>query len=94
VRAFRSGDTVVIGLNFGRRSDWFQNIEAAGTCRMRLGHQQLTLGAPVVVPADQGTRKMPWLFRIAMRYVLRTAECAELPILEEHLVRARRAAAG
>jgi deazaflavin-dependent oxidoreductase (nitroreductase family) len=94
VRAFRSGDTVVIGLNFGRRSDWFQNIEAAGTCRMRLGHQQLTLGAPVVVPADQGTRKMPWLFRIAMRYVLRTAECAELPILEEHLMRARRAAAG
>ena len=94
VRAFRSVDTVVIGLNFGRRSDWFQNIEAAGTCRIRLGHQQLTLGAPVVVPADQGTRKMPWLFRIAMRYVLRTAECAELPILEEHQVRARRAAAG
>ena len=93
VRAFRSGDIVIIGLNFGRRSDWFQNIEAAGTCRMRLGHQQLTLGAPTVVPAEQGTRKMPWLFRIAMRYVIRTAECAELPILDEHRVRTSRAAA-
>ena len=61
---------------------------------MRLGHQQLTLGAPAVVPAEQGTRKMPWLFRIAMRYVIRPAECAELPILDEHWVRPSRAAAG
>jgi deazaflavin-dependent oxidoreductase (nitroreductase family) len=91
VRAFRAGDTVVIGLNFGRQSDWFQNIEAAGTCQMRLGHQQLKLGAPVVVPAEQGTRKMPWLFRVVIRYVIRTAECAELPILEEHPVPGRRA---
>ena len=93
VRAFRAGDTVVVGLNFGRQSDWFRNIEAAGTCRMRLGHQQLTLGAPVVVLAEQGTRKMPWLFRIAIRYVIRTAECAELPILEEHPASGRRAPA-
>jgi F420H(2)-dependent quinone reductase len=26
VRAFRAGDTVIIGLNFGRQSDWYQNI--------------------------------------------------------------------
>jgi len=45
VRAFRSGDTVIVGLNFGRQSDWYQNIKAAGTCRMRLGGEQLTLGA-------------------------------------------------
>ena len=36
VRAFRSGDTVTIGLNFGRQSDWYQNIKAAGTCRIRM----------------------------------------------------------
>jgi deazaflavin-dependent oxidoreductase (nitroreductase family) len=51
VRAFRSGDTVIVGLNFGRQSDWYQNIKAAGTCRMRLGGEQLTLGAPALVPA-------------------------------------------
>ena len=45
VRAFRTGNTVIVGLNFGRQSDWYQNIKAAGTCRMRLGGEQLTLGA-------------------------------------------------
>jgi hypothetical protein len=25
VRAFRTGDTVVVGLNFGRESDWFKH---------------------------------------------------------------------
>jgi deazaflavin-dependent oxidoreductase (nitroreductase family) len=45
LRAFRTGETVVIGLNFGCRSDWYRNIKAAATCRMRLGREQLTLGA-------------------------------------------------
>ena len=34
VRAFRVGDTVVVGINFGTRSDWFRNITRAGTCRL------------------------------------------------------------
>jgi deazaflavin-dependent oxidoreductase (nitroreductase family) len=82
VRAFRAGDTVVIGLNFGRRSDWYQNIEAAGTCRMRLGGEQLTLGAPALVPVEQSAKDMPRLFRFALRHVAHTAECAQLPILQ------------
>ena len=90
VRAFRTGDTVVVGLNFGPQSDWFKNIQAAGTCQMRLGRQQLTLGAPALVPAEQGARNMPWLFRVALRHVARTTECVELPILEERAVRGRR----
>ena len=81
VRAFRTGDTVTIGLNFGRQSDWYQNIRAAGTCRIRLGGGQLTLGAPVLVPAAQATRDMPWLFGFALRHVVRTAECVQLPVL-------------
>ena len=81
VRAFRAGDTVLIGLNFGRQSDWYQNIKAAGTCRMRLGGERLTLGAPVLVPAGQAARQMPWLFSFALRHVVHTAECAQLPVL-------------
>jgi deazaflavin-dependent oxidoreductase (nitroreductase family) len=81
VRAFRARDTVLIGLNFGRQSDWYQNIKAAGTCRMRLGGEQLTLGAPVLVPAGQAARQMPWLFSFALRHVVHTAECAQLPVL-------------
>ena len=33
------------GLNFGRESDCYQIIKAAGSCRMRLGGEQFTLGA-------------------------------------------------
>src|SRR6266536_6024816 len=53
VRAFRRGDKVVVGINFGRESDWVKNILAAGRCRMRLGGEQLELGAPRVVPVEQ-----------------------------------------
>ena len=63
VRAFRSGNTVIVGLNFGRQPDWYQNIKAAGTCRMRLRGEQLTLGAPALVPAAQGLTDLPWLVR-------------------------------
>ena len=81
LRAFRGDDTVVIGINFGRESDWLKNIRAAGRCRMRLGGEQLELGAPRIVPVEQGVRGMPWLFGTVLRYVVRTAECVELPVL-------------
>jgi len=82
VRAFRSGNTVIVGLNFGRQSDWYQNIKAAGTCRMRLGGEQLTLGAPALIPAAQGVTDLPWLVRFALRHVVHTADCVQLPILQ------------
>lgn len=81
VRAFRAGDSVVIGLNFGRQSDWYQNIKAAGTCHMRLGKEELTLGAPQLVPVAEGSRDMPWLFGLALRNIARTTECVRLPVL-------------
>jgi deazaflavin-dependent oxidoreductase (nitroreductase family) len=81
VRAFHAGDTVLIGLNFGRQSDWYQNIKASGTSRIRLGGEQLTLGAPVLEPAGEAARDMPWLFGFALRRVVHTAECVRLPIV-------------
>ncbi len=81
MRAFRRHDQVVIGVNFGRESDWLKNIQAAGSCRMRLGREQLELGAPRVVPVKEGIRGMPWLFGVALRYVARTADCVELPVV-------------
>ncbi|MEV0912588.1 nitroreductase family deazaflavin-dependent oxidoreductase [Streptomyces hokutonensis] len=81
LRAFRTGDTVVVGINFGRDSDWLKNIQAAGRCRMRLGRTWLELGAPRIVPAEEGVRRMPWLFGAALRYVVRTADCVELPVV-------------
>jgi deazaflavin-dependent oxidoreductase (nitroreductase family) len=81
VRAFRAGDTVIIGLNFGRQSDWYQNIKAAGTCRIRMGGEQLTLGAPALVPAGQAAKDIPWLFSFALRHVAHTADCVQLPVV-------------
>jgi deazaflavin-dependent oxidoreductase (nitroreductase family) len=81
VRAFRDGDTVVIGLNFGRRSDWFRNVTAARSCRMRLGREHLELGNPRIVPAVVGTTRMPWLFRFGLLYLARTDECVVMPVL-------------
>jgi deazaflavin-dependent oxidoreductase (nitroreductase family) len=81
LRAFRSGNTVIAGLDFRRRSDWYQNIKAAGTCHMRLGGEQLTLGAPALVPAAQGVTDLPWLVRFALRHLVHTAGCVQLPIL-------------
>ena len=92
VRAFRVGDTVIIGLNFGRQSDWYQNIKAAGTCRICLGGEPLTLGAPALMPAGLAAKDIPWLFGFALRHVARTAECVRLPIVHSSPVRpARRA---
>jgi len=82
VRAFRVGNTVVIALNFGRESDWYQNIATAGTCRMRLGKQSLTLGAPKLVPVKEGTAGMPWVFGFLLKNVVRTIDCVQLPILD------------
>jgi len=90
VRAFRVGDTVIIGLNFGRQSDWYQNIKAAGTCRIRLGGEQLILGAPALVPAGPAAKDIPWLFGFALRHVARTAECVQLPIVHSSPVPATR----
>jgi deazaflavin-dependent oxidoreductase (nitroreductase family) len=81
VRAFRRHDQVVIGLNFGRESDWLKNIQAAGRCRMRLGSEQLELGAPRVVSVTEGIEGMPWVFGVALRYVARTADCVKLPVV-------------
>jgi hypothetical protein len=36
----------------GRQSDWYRNIQAAGTCRLRLRGKQLTLSAPALVPVE------------------------------------------
>jgi hypothetical protein len=69
------------GEAFWRQSDWYQNIKAAGTCRMRLGGEQLTLGAPTLIPAEQAVKDAPWLLGFALRHVVRTAECVQLPVL-------------
>jgi deazaflavin-dependent oxidoreductase (nitroreductase family) len=81
LRAFRTGDTVVIGLNFGRESDWLKNIAAAGHCRIRLGGEILELGAARIVPIQDGAKGMPRWFGLGLRHLIRTTDCVQLPVL-------------
>ncbi len=81
VRAFRRGDTVIVGVNFGPETDWLKNIQAAGGCRMRLGDEMLVLGAPRVVPVEQGSADLPRWFALGLRYVVRTKNCVVLPVV-------------
>lgn len=90
VRAFRAADKVVVGLNFGRQSDWYKNIKTTGRCRMHLGRENLTLGAPKLVSIEQGVKNVPWPFRLAFIYIIHTKECVELPILTVQAVRGSR----
>ncbi|GAA2473829.1 hypothetical protein [Streptomyces longisporus] len=79
LRAFRADTTVVIGIDFRQKSDGSKNIRAAGRCRMRLRGERPELGPPRIVPVEEGIRGMPWLLGTVLRYVVRTAECVELP---------------
>jgi hypothetical protein len=71
----------MIGLNFGRESDWVRNIRAARRCRMRLGDQVMELADPRIVPIEQGVKGMPTLFGFGLRYLVRTRECLQLSVL-------------
>ncbi|NUP31558.1 MAG: nitroreductase family deazaflavin-dependent oxidoreductase [Streptomycetaceae bacterium] len=92
VRAYRSGDLVVIGVNFGRESDWSRNILAAQGCRMRLGGKLLELARPELVPVARGTRHMPRLVGFVLRHVVRTRDCVQLTVVGSVPVRPARPA--
>ena len=85
VNAFRHGDQVTFALTYGSRVDWLRNVRAAKGCRIRMGRQWLTLGAPVDLASDIGLARMP----APARLILRTAgvtEFVELPVLDERPV--------
>ncbi|HSR87016.1 MAG TPA: nitroreductase family deazaflavin-dependent oxidoreductase [Streptosporangiaceae bacterium] len=52
----RAGDVVVIPLTFGNRSDWSQNVLAAGRCSVKLRGQHYALSSPeLLARADAGS---------------------------------------
>jgi deazaflavin-dependent oxidoreductase (nitroreductase family) len=87
VRAYRSNDTVVIGINFGRKSDWLKNIQAARGCRLRLGNEVMELANPRLVPIEHCVRLMPRLTGVVLRHVVRTQDCLQLSIVDSVPIR-------
>jgi len=59
VGARRSGDMVVIPLTFGNRSDWSQNVRAAGGCSIRLEGQDYIATQPEFL-SQQEAKALVW----------------------------------
>jgi len=80
LNAFRTGDTVTFALTSGPRVDWLRNVRAAGGCRVRIGREILTLGAPVDLSPDVGMARMPAPARLVLR-LTRVERFVEMPVL-------------
>ena len=80
LNAFRSRDTVTFALTYGPRVDWLRNVRAAGGCRVRMGREILTLGAPVELATDLGMARMPAPARVVLR-LTRVDHFIEMPVL-------------
>lgn len=83
VRAFRSHspDTIVIGANHGRSSDWIRNVERAGSARIRYRGETLELGPPQVVPFADAADRFPAWFAFGLRHLVHTEHCVVFPVL-------------
>ena len=53
------GSAVTLALTYGRKTDWFRNVRAAGGCRLRTSGGILTLGAPRFLDSVEGMSRMP-----------------------------------
>ncbi len=80
LNAFRTGDTVTFALTYGPRVDWLRNVRAAGGCRVRLGRDILTLGAPVDLSTEIGMSRMPAPARVVLR-LTGVDRFIEMPVL-------------
>ena len=82
IRAFRRGNRVVAGANFGSEADWVKNVLASGHARMLLRGRILLLRKPELVALSEAGTLMPRWFRTALRYVVRTQHCVVFEVVE------------
>ncbi|WIY00891.1 nitroreductase family deazaflavin-dependent oxidoreductase [Amycolatopsis mongoliensis] len=75
VRAFRRGDIVAIGANFGANSDWVQNILAAGEGELRLRGELCRLTEPRLLRLDELPPVFPRWYRWVLRSLVHTHQC-------------------
>ncbi|MEI2778456.1 MAG: nitroreductase family deazaflavin-dependent oxidoreductase [Tetrasphaera sp.] len=75
LRAFRRGDVVVIGANFGRESDWVKNVLAAGRARIRLQGEDVIVIEPRLATLAEASHLFPRWFAFGLRHVVRTEHC-------------------
>ena len=80
LNGFRHDDTLTFALTYGPRVDWLRNVRAAGGCRVRMGREILTLGAPVDLASDVGRSRVPAPARVVLA-VVGVDHFVEMPVL-------------
>ena len=82
VRAFRRGDVVAVGANFGAGSEWVRNIVCAGGCEMLLRGEHLRLTQPRLLRLDEMPPVFPHWYQLGLRYVVHTQDCLLMHVAE------------
>lgn len=68
VNAFRrAGGGYMIGLPYGRESDWVLNVVTAGGCILEVHGRRLQMTRPRLIPARDGVRALPAPLRLVGR---------------------------
>jgi deazaflavin-dependent oxidoreductase (nitroreductase family) len=78
--AFRSGDRVTFALTYAPTVDRLRNVRAASGGRLRMGHEVLTLGAPVDLSTEVGLSRLPAPVRVLLR-LSGVDHFVEMPVL-------------
>lgn len=77
VFAFTTPRGLVVALTYGTEVQWLRNLEAAGGARMVRRGRVLTLGSPVRLHGDAGSRLVPAPIRAGLR-LMRVDEFVEV----------------
>ena len=67
VNVFSRAGVYLIGLPYGRESDWVLNIFAAGGCVVEMHGRRIRLNRPRLVPVRNGLQMMPAPLRLIGR---------------------------
>ena len=67
VNAFSRGGRYLIGLPYGRDSDWVLNVLAAGGCILEVRRRRLKMLRPHLIPARSGVQSLPAPLRLIGR---------------------------
>ncbi|MGB7859364.1 MAG: nitroreductase family deazaflavin-dependent oxidoreductase [Acidimicrobiia bacterium] len=79
VNAFRHDDLVVVALTYGSDVDWLKNSKANHSILV-MGGEEVSVGLPIELSAEEGLALMPGLVRLALKG-FGVTEFVDFPVL-------------
>jgi deazaflavin-dependent oxidoreductase (nitroreductase family) len=76
-----TGNTIVIPLSFGNRSDWARNVRAAGQCVVDLGGKSYRATQPEFVDADDAKSVVKQSFNVINQFGFRLLDIRQYLLL-------------